>query len=194
MSKMINGVDIDRLVGTIEAIKADPEVAAFQFRLTNRWAGGGENHSKIEGLHGAKQELKHSTNFEVTNDETPVLLGNDRAPNPVEHVLSALAGCLTTSLTYHAAARGIPVGSISSRLEGDLDLRGFLGLSKDVRRGFRSIKVSFDIGGDLTGAQKQELIQLAQQFSPVFDIVSNGVPVIVQVDTAVPTAVNKRNG
>jgi uncharacterized OsmC-like protein len=184
MSKMINGVDVERLVGTIDAIKADSEVATFQFRLTNKWAGGGENRSKIEGLHGAKQELRHATAFEVTNDETPVLLGNDRAPNPVEHVLSALAGCLTTSMTYHAAARGIVVGSISTRLEGDLDLRGFLGLSKDVRRGFRSIRVSFDIGGDLTAPQKQELIQLAQQFSPVFDIVTNGVPVSVQVDTA----------
>lgn len=184
MGKMINGVDVERLVGTIEAVKADPEVAAFQFRLTNKWAGGGENHSKIEGLHGAKQELRHAAAFEVTNNETPVLLGNDRAPNPVEHLLSALAGCLTTSMTYHAAARGIAVGSISTRLEGDLDLRGFLGLSKDVRRGFRSIRVSFDIGGDLTAAQKQELIQLAQQFSPVFDIVTNGVPVSVQVDAS----------
>ena len=181
MSKMINGVDVERLVGTIEAIKVDAKVASFQFRLTNKWAGGGENRSKIEGFHGANQEMRHATAFEVVNDESPVLLGNDHAPNPVEHVLSALAGCLTTSLAYHAAARGIAVKGVSTRLEGDLDLHGFLGLSEKTRRGFQSIRVVFDIDGDLTAAQKTELIELAQRYSPVFDIVSNGVPVEARV-------------
>jgi uncharacterized OsmC-like protein len=181
MGKMINGVDVDRLVGTIEAIRADAKVAGFQFRLTNKWAGGGENRSTIEGFHGANQEIRHAQSFDVTNDETPVLLGNDRAPNPVEHVLSALAGCLTTSLVYHAAARGIVVKGVATRLEGDLDLRGFLGISETTRRGFQTIRVAFDIDGDLTAAQKNELIGLAQKYSPVFDIVSNGVPVDVRV-------------
>ena len=182
MSKMINGVDVERLVGTIEAIKADANVATFQFRVANKWTSGGENRSKIEGFHGANQEMRHAQAFEVINDESPVLLGYDRAPNPVEHVLSALAGCLTTSLVYHAAARGIAVKGVSTRLEGDLDLHGFLGMSDKTRRGFQTIRVVFDIDGDLTAAQKAELIALAQKYSPVFDIVTNGVPVEARVN------------
>ena len=185
MTKMINGVDVDRLVATIDAIKADANVANFQFRVANRWSGGGANRSKIEGFHGANQEIRHAQTFDIGNDETPVLLSNDGAPNPVEHVLSALAGCLTTSMIYHAAARGIAVKGVSTRLEGDLDLRGFLGMSDKTRRGFRTVRVAFDIDGDLTAAQKTELIELAQKYSPVFDIVSNGVPVECRVEGAV---------
>src|SRR5690606_30866371 len=110
-----------------------------------------------------------------------VLLSGDKAANPVEYVLHALAGCLTTTLVYHAAARGIAVEAVTTRFEGDLDLQGFLGLSKSVRNGFSAIRVAFSLEGDLTEAQKRELIAMAQEYSPVFDIVTNGVPVSVSL-------------
>jgi uncharacterized OsmC-like protein len=176
MSNMINGVDRDAIVATIAAIEADASVASFQFRLQNKWIGGGENRSVIRDFRGAGQEMQHEAPFVLIADEPQVLLSADRAPNPVEYVLHALAGCLTTSLAYHAAARGIEVEGIRTRFEADLDLRGFLGMS-DVRRGFDGIRVLFEIDGDLDETQKAELMGLAQQYSPVFDMLSNGLPV-----------------
>jgi len=174
---IVNGVDRDKLFGTIEAIKADPAIAAFQFRLKNKWIDGGENRSRIDDYYGTRQDMRHAQAFELVNDEPPVLLSGDKGPNPVEYVLHALAGCLTTSLVYHAAARGIPVKGVTTRFEGNLDLRGFLGMSDDVRRGFQNIRVLFDIDADCDEAKKQELVAMGQAYSPVFDIVSNGVPV-----------------
>jgi len=178
---IVNGVDTAKLFATIDAVKADPGLATFQFRLFNQWVGGGENRSRIDDFYGTSQELRHKQPFFLVNDEPEVLLSEDRGANPVEYVLHALAGCLTTSLVYHAAARGIAIKGVTTRFEGDLDLRGFLGLSKEVRRGYSGIRVMFDIDADCDAAKKNELIAMAQAYSPVFDIVSNGVPVICQL-------------
>jgi uncharacterized OsmC-like protein len=180
---VINGVDREKLFGTIEAVTADPSLASFQFRLSNQWVGGGENRSRIDDFHGAGQEMRHKQPFFLINDEPEVLLSEDRGPNPVEYVLHALAGCLTTSLVYHAAARGIELRGVTTRFEGDLDLRGFLGISKEVRRGYQGIRVMFDIDADCDDAKKQELVKMGEAFSPVFDIVSNGVPVSCELDS-----------
>lgn len=176
MSKL-NGVDRDKIFETIEAIKGDASVANFKFRLSNEWVSGGENKSRIEDYLGANQEMKHVKPFVLTSDEPEVLLSGDVAPNPVEYALHALAGCLTTSLAYHAAAQGVTVRKLSTRLEGHLDLRGFLGMSPDIRRGFDEIDVVFDIDADCDDARKRELIETARAHSPVFDMMSNGVPV-----------------
>lgn len=179
---IVNGVDREKLFGTIEAIKADPAIATFQFRLKNWWIDGGENRSRIDDYYGAKQEMRHEQVFELVNDEPPVLLSKDKGPNPVEYVLHALAGCLTTSLVYHAAARGIAVKGVTTRFEGDLDLRGFLGMSDEIRRGYRQIRVYFDVDADCDEATKRELVAMGEKYSPVFDIVSNGVPVACTLD------------
>jgi uncharacterized OsmC-like protein len=177
MSETINGVDRRKLFATIDAIKADRTLAQFQFRLKNQWVDGGENRSRIADYYGAGTELRHAAAFELVNDEPPILLSSDKAPNPVEYVLHALAGCLTTSLVYHAAAHGIRIDGVRTRFTGALDLQGFLGLSKDVRRGFQNIRVEFEIDADCDDAKKRELIAMGEAHSPVFDIVSNGVPV-----------------
>lgn len=177
MSSILNGVDRDALQATITAVRTRPELGAFTFRLENQWAQGGLNRSRIDDFHGTCAELRHAVPFELVNDEPAVLLGGDQGPNPVEFVLHALAGCLTTSLVYHAAARGIRVEGVRTRFEGDLDLRGFLGLSPEVRNGYSAIRVVFDIAGDLSEADKATLMATAQAYSPVFDIVSHGVPV-----------------
>jgi len=173
----MNGVDLDALTQTVEAVKGDPALGAFRFRLENRWAGGGANVSTIDAYSGAGQSFNRAQPFEVRNDEPPVLLSGDSAPNPVENLLHALAGCLTTSLVYHAAALGMKVDGVSTRFEGDLDLQGFLGLDDKVRNGFQQIRVVFDIKGDLDEVQKANLVKIAQERSPVFDSISNGVTV-----------------
>ena len=187
-STTVNGVDTEKLSATIEHIKGDSSLANFQFRLSNKWIGGGENHSRIDDFYGAGWEMRHKQPFSLVSDEPEVLLSGDRGPNAGEYVLHALASCLTGALVYHAAARGIAVKGIATRLEGDIDLRGFLGLSNDVRRGFENIRVVFDIDADCDEAGKRELIEMAQAYSPVFDMLSNGLPVSCRLDDRVKTA------
>lgn len=179
---VVNGVDVAKLGGTIDAIQEQPGLAKFTFRSTNRWVSGGHNRSTVKDFYGAGQEdTSRAKPFVLESDEPPVLLGEDNGANPVEFVLHALAGCLTTSLVYHAAARGISLESVESQFEGDLDLHGFLGLSDEVRNGFERIDVTFKITGDATEEQLRELCELAQRRSPVFDIVTNRVPVSVRL-------------
>lgn len=181
----MNGVDVDRLLATIDAIGKDASIADFRFRAENRWMRGGHNRSTIRGFHGAGGEDTTRTKpFVLDNDEPAVLLGEDHGANPVEYVLHALAGCLTTSLVYHAAARGIRIDEVSSRLEGQLDLRGFLGMDDTVRNGYEKVRVTFTVKGDATDEQLEELCRVARRRSPVFDIVSNPVPVEMKLERA----------
>lgn len=184
ISGVINGVDVNRLGETVNAIQQNPSLATSQFRATNRWINGGHNRSTIQSFYSAGQEDTTRTKpFVLDADEPPVLLGQDQGANPVEYVLHALAACLTTGLVYHAAARGIRIESVESTLEGDLDLRGFLGLSDQVRRGYKEIRVHFSIKSDAPAEQLKELTK----FSPVHDIISNPVPVAISIVTQ-PTA------
>lgn len=178
----LNGVNLEQLFGTINAIKATPSLAKFQFRATNQWIDGGHNRTTIKDFYGAGQEdTSRTTPFVLDNDEPAVLLGEDRGANPVEFVLHALAGCLTTSLIYQAAAQGIRVYEVSTQFEGDLDLRGFLGLSETVRNGYEDVRVTMRIKADAPPEKLEELCLLAQQRSPVFDIVTRPVPVTVNL-------------
>lgn len=181
-AKIINGVNVDQLFGTIDVIKQKPEIAKFKFRATNKWVNGGHNTTTIKDFYGAGQEdTSRAKPFVMEADEPAVLLGEDAGANPTEYLLAALAGCLTTSMVYHAAARGIKIESIESTYEGDLDLQGFLGLAGKVRNGYEGIRVTFKIKADAPEETLQELIEIAQQRSPVFDIVTNPVPVKVQL-------------
>jgi uncharacterized OsmC-like protein len=178
---VINGVDLDRLQQTIEAVNNDPQLATFRFKINNTWIDCGYNQSEIKDFYGTSKEIVREEPFLLSADEPHVLLGQDTAPNPVEFVLHALASCLTTSMVYHAAARGYEVDSVTSKLEGELDLRGFLGIDPSVRKGYKNIDVNFLIEGNLSEEQKQDMRELTK-FSPVFDIVSNSVPVKVNVE------------
>jgi uncharacterized OsmC-like protein len=180
--KNVNGIDVDQLMGTIEAVKKDPEIARFKFRATNQWIGGTNNRATIKEFFGAREEddSREAMVFEI--DEPPVLCGRNLGANPVEYHLVALSGCLTTSLIAHAAARGIEISKVSSRYEGDLDLRGFLGLSEDVPIGYQEIRVYFTIDADLSEEKKEELIRMAQKYSPVYNSIAKPVPVSVKLD------------
>jgi uncharacterized OsmC-like protein len=176
---IINGVNVDALFETIDAVKQNPAIADFQFRASNKWMGGDHNHSMIRGFRGACDEQVHANGpFEMDNAEPPVLLGQGAAANPVEYVLHALAGCLTTTMVYHAAARGIDVEDVSSELEGDLDLKGFLGLDENVRKGFHAVRVRMQVKSEADA----EMLKSLAQFSPVYDIVSKSLPVDVSIE------------
>ena len=179
-----NGVDTEKLFATLDAIGADPGLARFQFRAVNRWVDGAHNRSRIKEFHGAGgEDTTRVEAFELSSGEPQVLLGTDTGPNPAENLLHALAGCLTTSLVYVAAARGVTLTSVTSTLEGDMDLRGALGLSDEVRNGFENVSVTFTIEGDGTPEELEALMDRAQARSAVFDIVNNGVPIELMVET-----------
>lgn len=183
IEKKVNGVAVDRLFETIDAVKADPEIAKFNFHITNKWIGGGHNRTTIEDFYGVKQTNVHVTPFVLDADEPPLLLGEDKGANPVEHLLNALAACVTSSIIYHAAARGIEIGGVESRLEGDIDLRGFLGISREVPVGYRQIRLSFKIDADLSDEEKQELIEMGKKYSPVYNTVfADKTTVIAELD------------
>lgn len=182
-TEMVNGVDVGKLFETIDAIKQTPNLAVFKFRLNNEWIDGGHNRSTIKNFYGAGQEdATRQGPFVLEADEPPVLLGKDQAPNPVEYLLHALAACVTTSMVYHAAAKGIRIEEVESRVEGDIDLRGFLGLDENVPRGYKNIRMTFKIKADAPDEKLEEIVRLGPSFSPVFDTVTRAVNVEVGLD------------
>jgi uncharacterized OsmC-like protein len=179
---ILNGVNLDQLFGNIDAIKNTPVLGKFKFRANNKWINGGHNHTTIKNFHGVQQEHDHASPFELDADEPPLLLGEDIGPNPVEYALTALAACVTTALVYHAAAKGITLNAVESRLEGDIDLRGFLGISDKVRRGYDNVRIYYKIDADVSDEELEELIQMGCKYSPVFDTFTNPVNVTAQLD------------
>ena len=176
---VINGIEIDTLKATIGAIRNEPDLGACQFRATNKWLSGNHNRSRVTGFYGAQQEIAHKQTFRMDADEPAILAGNDKGANPVEHLLHALASCLTTSMVAHAAVRGIQIDELESEFEGDIDLRGFLGLADDVPKGYTAIRAKFRVKAD--PADLETLRGLAA-FSPVFNTLTSGTDVDVKVE------------
>ncbi len=179
----LNGVDTPTLFATIKAVGAEPALANFQFRAKSRWLSGTHSESTIHGFFGAGGEQTHVAPYKAESDHPRVLCGADAAPSPVEWVLHALASCLAAGIGNIAAARGIKLTRVESTVEGDIDLRGLLGLSKDVRNGYERIAVSFEIDGDASPDQLRQVVMQSQARSAVFDILTNGVPVSVSAKT-----------
>ena len=173
-TKKVNGVTVDTVMKIIGSVQEDPDNAQFQFRLNNRWVDGGLNRSQIKGYFadGREDDLRTEP-FVVDADEPAITAGGDSAPNPMEFVLHSLAGCLTSTMIYHAAVQGIEIESVESSLEGDMDVRGMLGLSDEVRKGYNKVRVRMRVK---SAASADTLKELAM-FSPVYDIVSNSLPV-----------------
>src|SRR6476660_1135903 len=179
-----NGVDTAQMYGPLDAIKAQPELGVFQFRASNRWLGGAHKRSTIRAFYGAGQEDdSRAEAFSIDAGEPAVLLGVDTGPNPAEALLHALAACLTTSLVYVAAARKVRLTEVESTLEGDMDVRGALGPSEEVRNGFTRIRVSCEVKGDAPEEKLREVVERAQARSAVYDMVTHGVPVEVGLVT-----------
>ena len=180
--KVLNGVSVTKLFQTVGAIKANPDIADFNFRAKGKWINGGHNMTTINDYYGACQTHTRGQPFIFEKDEPPVLLGEDHGANPVEYALAALNGCLTTSLIYHAAAQGVNIEEVETTLSGDLDLHGFLGMDESIRNGYEKIQVNFRIKSNAPEEKLRELVGLAQKRSPVFDIISHPTPVEVTME------------
>jgi uncharacterized OsmC-like protein len=178
----LNGVNVDQLVDTINLIKKQPDIARFKFRATNQWVDGGHSRTSIQSFYGAGQEdNSRERPFVLEGDEPPVLLGENRAPNAVETILHALASCISVGFVYNAAAQDIKIESLEMKLEGDLDLHGFLGLSSTVRPGYDNIKLTYKVKADAPEEKITELCEYVQKTSPVLDIIRNPVSVSVKM-------------
>ncbi len=175
----VNGINLNVLKETVSAIQGDAELGKCKFRARNKWIDANHNCTTISGFYGAKQEMTHKQEFELHADEPPILAGNDEGANPVEHLLHALASCVTTSMVAHAAVRGIHIEELESKLEGDIDLRGFLGLDAKVPKGYTNIRVTFKVKTDRDNLQK--LKELAE-FSPVYNTLIHGTKVDIQIE------------
>jgi uncharacterized OsmC-like protein len=177
---LVNGVNVDQLVATVNAIKANPSLARFTFRAHTEWAGGGHSRTKIQGFYA--EDTSRARPFILEGDEPPVLLGGNAGPNAVEAVLHALASCLAVGFAYNAAAQGIQVEQLSFELEGDLDLHAFLGLKDSVRPGYEGIQLTYRVKADAPREKIEALCDYVQRTSPVLDIIRNPVPVTIRLD------------
>lgn len=175
----MNGIHMETLQGTVNAIKQEPDLGQCKFRARNKWLGGNHNSTTITGFYGAKQEIAHKQVFVLHADEPPILAGNDEGANPVEHLLNALAACVTTSMVAHAAVRGIHIEELESELEGDIDLRGFLGLDDGVPKGFTDIRIKFRVKSDI---DNMERLKRLTAYSPVFNTITQGANINIQVE------------
>jgi len=177
-----NGVDTHAFTQVIGAIESDASLGTCRFRARNRWVDGALNRVEIQGFYAAGEEdTSRKAPFVLDNDEPPLLLGENRGPNPVEYLLTGLSGCLTTTLVYYAAMMGVELDAVESELEGELDLQGLLDLDGDVRPGYRNIQVTFRIESDAPRAKLEELVEIARKFSPVCDTIRNPVDVSVSL-------------
>ena len=174
-----NGIDMESLGKTVKAIQDDPSLGKSTFRIRNRWLSGGHNQTTVAGFHSLGGEQSHQANFELHADEPQALGGTDQGANPVEHLLNALAACVTTGMVAHAAVRGIPVEEVESQVEGDIDLQGFLGLDPKVPKGYQNIHITFKVK-----AAEEDLPKLRElaEFSPVYNTLTHSTHVDIRIE------------
>ena len=184
----LNGVNTEALFGTLDAVRNQPDLARFQFRTTTRWISGTHNRTTVDDFHGAGGEHTHAQAFSIDADHPVVLVGSDNGPTPAEHLLQALGSCLMSGLANIAAARGIELDEVTVRIEGDIDLLGIFGLDGSVRNGFEQVRVTFHVRGAAEAEQLARLVHQARDRSAVYDVLTNGVPVSIDIATATATA------
>jgi uncharacterized OsmC-like protein len=181
--KPLHGIDTPKLFATLDVVRGQRELARFQFRAVNRWLAGTHSESRIQSFYGAAGEQMHTTEFRFDADHPAVLVGSDRGPTPVEFLLHALASCLTAGIANVAAARGVELASVESRVEGEIDLSGIFGFSDEVRNGYRKIKVDFRIAGDAPAEQLRAIVEQSRSRSAVYDVLAHGTEIEIGVET-----------
>jgi uncharacterized OsmC-like protein len=177
-----NGVDTPTLAATLDVVRGQRELAKFQFRATNRWIAGTHSRTTMQTFSGAGGEHAHIAEYGYDADHPQVLCGRDHGPTPVEFLLHALASCITAGIANIAAIRGVTLTEVESTLEGDIDLQGIFGMSDSVRNGYQQLRASFRIKGDAPPAKLREIVEQSRRRSAVFDVLTNGIPVALDVE------------
>jgi len=177
----VNGVDLDKLEKTINAINHNPDLALFRFHARNDWLEGAQSKTTFVKVEGGEETISRPNPFVFESDEPEILLGQDRAPNSIMAVLHALASCLCTSFVYNAAARGIKIDNLQFDLEGEIDLHGFLGLSSEVRPGFQDLRVMVSVDSSTPRKELEDLLNYSAKVSPVVDSLRNRIPLEIML-------------
>ena len=177
-----NGVNVEALLDTRQALTETPEGAKFQWRATCKWVNGTHSRSSIKGFFGLGEEQSHKTEFTFDADHPEIFASEDNGATPVELVLAGLASCLTAGVASVAQMREIQLRSVSATLEAGMDIQGILGIDSDVRTGFDGIKVTYNIDADATPDEIKAIVAQSQKRSAVYDIVTNPTNVTVEVN------------
>lgn len=178
---IVNGVDVSALEGAMEAIDDDAAVGTFTFRAETEWEDALKATTTIDEFDQAGETV-HTREFTLQGDEPEEILGERTGPNAVELLLGALGSCLTVGYAANAAAMGIELEDLRFEMEGDVDLRGFLGLDEDVRPGYESITCTTHIEADASEERLEELRERVESTSPLMDIVTNEVPLVTRLE------------
>jgi len=180
-STVDNGVNVGALLAAREALKGAPEAAKFTWRASCKWQNGTHSLTKVEGFRGLGEEQKHKTEFSFEADHPEIFASEDLGATPVEHVLAALASCLTAGVASVAQNRGVQLKSVEAKLEGSMDIQGILGIDSDIRNGYDDIKVTFTIDADAPKKEIEAIVAQSQKRSAVFDIIANPTTINVEV-------------
>lgn len=179
--ELVNGVDVTQLTQIIDNLTQNPDQAKFHFCAKNNWISGGENKTTVQEFYSAGQTHTRSKPFVITQDEPTIFLGKDHAANPVEYALTALVGCVTSTLVYYAAAMNVKINKIESTIDGDIDLRGFLNIDENIKAGYKSIDIKFKIDSDASPETLKTLTEIAKKHSPVANTIANATPVNIEL-------------
>lgn len=174
-----NGVPTDKLFGTLAKLQEQPELAAFRFTAKNQWINGTHSASTVHEWHGVGTDHTHPEAWTFNADHPT--LGTGQGPTPQEYLLHALAACITGGVATIAAARKIELTSVESSVQGDIDVRGVLGLDPEIRNGFSAIRVSFRVEGEASAEDLRGLVEASVARSAIYDMVVNGTSVSVEV-------------
>lgn len=178
---IVNGIDTDRIVELATSMSKDGNFGKFRFRADNAWIDGSRSRTSIKGFYaGSKEQVERSQALTVDADQPGFLAGTNTAPNAVEHYLNALVSCISTTVVAHASVQGIFIESLDVRAEGEMDARGFFGVSDSVNRGYNRIRVDISTR---TPAD-QDTIRMLIGYSPVYEMVSRAIPVELAITVA----------
>ncbi len=176
-----NGVNLEAILGARAALSEAPAAAQFEWRAESEWVSGTHTRTTMERFFGLGEEQSHREAFVFDTDHPEIFASEDHGPTPAEMVLVALAGCLGAGIATVAANRGIELRSVKASVSGDMDLQGIMGIDRNVRAGYSGISVRYEIDADATQEELESLVDQSRKRSAVFDVVTNGVPVEIEV-------------
>lgn len=178
----LNGVDVPVLTATLGVVKGQRDLAKFTFRAEGEWLGGTHSRAALSTFKGAGGDHMHKVTYMVEGDHPAVLCGADNAPTPAELLLAALSACITAGIGNIASIRQVKLTSVETTVEGTIDLQGIFGMDQSIRNGFSTIRASFRIRGDASPEVLKGIVEQSVARSAVFDVLTNGVPVVIAVE------------
>jgi len=164
--KVVNGINVDDLFALIDGVRKDPAKGKTQWRVATTWQGQTRSRAEVEGFGIGDDEVPR--HFTIDIDEPSELGGSNRFANPQEHLIAALNACIMVGYVAQCAVHGITLENLAIETEGEIDLRGFLGIDPAVTRGYDNLRYKVRIKGNGTKEQFAEIHEAVMATSPNF--------------------------